>query len=134
MKPFRLFICSLLIASAFSTPLDDYVNKPDQHYTWSVKDYTLPGSSFHKNLTGYVIDMTSQKWLDESYVNRPVWRHALVVIIPEEVEITDTAFMYVGGGGNDHFPKDWSDKELMLTASTASAARMIGAMIFQIPN
>ena len=86
-----LVFWAFFVVAIVATPLDDYVNKPDSHYTWSVKDYTLPGSSFHKNLTGYVIEMTSRKWLDETYVNRPVWRHALVVIVPEAVEITQCA-------------------------------------------
>ena len=28
-------------------------------------NYTLNGSDFNANFTGYVLNMTSQKWLDE---------------------------------------------------------------------
>lgn len=66
-----------------STPLDDYVNEPDSHYKWSVMDYTLSGSDFNGDFVGHVLNMTSQKWLDESVVDRPIWTHALVIIEPE---------------------------------------------------
>jgi hypothetical protein len=29
-----LVVFASLVACALSTPLDDYVNKPDSHYTW----------------------------------------------------------------------------------------------------
>lgn len=36
--------------------------------------------------TGYVLNMTSQKWLDESIVTRPIWWHILVVVVPDNVQ------------------------------------------------
>ena len=71
-----------LIAISQASVLDDYVAMPDSHYNWEVMDYTLNGSDFNANFTGYVLNMTSQKWLDETIIDRPIWTHALVVIIP----------------------------------------------------
>jgi hypothetical protein len=41
------------------TPLDDYVNKPDPAFTWKlIRTYPSP------TYTVYVLNMTSQQWLD----------------------------------------------------------------------
>ncbi len=53
-----IFLC-LLLALAGATPLDDYVKAPDPHYKYEViKVYELEG------YTLYVLNLTSQKWLD----------------------------------------------------------------------
>lgn len=43
----------------FSTPLDDYVNKPDPAFAWKLIQ-TYPSSTY----TVYVLNMTSQQWFD----------------------------------------------------------------------
>jgi hypothetical protein len=41
------------------TPLDDYVNKPDPAFAWKlIRTYPSP------TYTVYVLNMTSQQWLD----------------------------------------------------------------------
>ena len=42
-----------------ATPLDDYVNAPDKHYSWSKLPWEHRGPDF----TIYALNMTSQKWL-----------------------------------------------------------------------
>ena len=42
-----------------STPLDDYVNTPDPHFSWKLLQ-TYPSSTY----TAYVLNMTSQQWMD----------------------------------------------------------------------
>lgn len=52
----------------YATPLDDYVNAPDPHYSYSLlKLYEMPGYKI------YVLNMTSQKWLDETVTTKPIW-------------------------------------------------------------
>lgn len=52
-------LCVVLIAESMQTPLDDYVNTPDPHYTYKlVKAYSETG------YTLYILNMTSQKWQD----------------------------------------------------------------------
>lgn len=45
-----------------STPLDDYVNKPDPTFSWKLIR-TYPSSTY----TVYVLNMTSQTWFDGSF-------------------------------------------------------------------
>lgn len=59
-----LAIVSLLfIGKNEATPLDDYVNAPDEHFNWTViqvfqqPDYAL-----------YILNFTSQKWMDGNIV------------------------------------------------------------------
>jgi len=48
-------LCALVVA-ATSTPLDDYVNRPDSNYRWSDTGKTVSG----KGWKGYILNMTSQ--------------------------------------------------------------------------
>lgn len=58
MKFFVLFIAVLNIF-VDSTPLDDYVNNFDSYYSYNIiQQYKLVNNEI------YVINMTSQKWLD----------------------------------------------------------------------
>ena len=50
--------------------------------------------------TGYVLNLTSQKWLDPSIVSRSEWWHQLLVIVPDNVEVLDTSVLWIAGGYN----------------------------------
>lgn len=106
-----LFLLFLLFAIGYSTPLDDYVNKPDPTYKYE----DLGDPDHEDGFTAYYINLTSQTWLSstikcvykyfscyiiENDVDRSVWWHYLVIFVPEKVVITDTAFIYVTGGSN----------------------------------
>jgi PhoPQ-activated pathogenicity-related protein len=43
--------------------------------------------------------MTSQRWRSPSEVDRPLWKHWLVIVIPDTVQ-SDTAFLWITGGNN----------------------------------
>lgn len=78
-----------------ATPLDDYVNTPDSHYSYELlQTYEDIGSKV------YVINMTSQKWLDETIVKNPIWWHIVTISIPDKITRPDGAFMLINGGGN----------------------------------
>ena len=45
------------------TPLDDYVNLPDPFYNYTlIQTYTQPGYKL------YILNMTSQKWLNGNFL------------------------------------------------------------------
>ena len=44
--------------TAFGTALDDYVNKPDENYAFYDTGQRLNDTDW----TGYVLNMTSQRW------------------------------------------------------------------------
>ncbi len=60
---YRIVLLFVMIASIinmnYGTPLDDYVNKPDPAFAWKLIQ-TYPSPTY----TVYVLNMTSQQWLD----------------------------------------------------------------------
>lgn len=77
------------------TALDRYVAEPDSHYKYEVVN-TIDGDGY----TTFIVNMTSQKWLTEKEVNKPIWKHWMVIIRPDEV-VSNTSFLYITGGGNE---------------------------------
>jgi len=57
---------------------------------------TLPG----KGYTAYVLQLTSQQWRSASEVNRPVWKHWLTIVRPDEVK-GETGMLFITGGSVD---------------------------------
>lgn len=110
---------------AQETALDRYVYTPDPNYGYEIiKTVEAPG---YKT---YVIDMTSQKWLTEAEVDRPLWKHHLVVIRPDVVE-HDTALLFIGGGSyKSDVPSGASDE----LAQMAVNSKSVIAELKQVPN
>ncbi|KAL4239702.1 hypothetical protein ACF0H5_000506 [Mactra antiquata] len=111
------------VAMVMSTPLDDYVNKPDSTYTYNVTDVN------HENgYTFYVINMTSQTW-EKGFQSRPIWWHIMYVIIPDRLKSRDTGYLYIAG-----------NKEILirhqvtLTTEFAVSTGTICAVITLVPN
>ena len=50
-------------------------------------------------MTTYVIDMTSQQWLTTAEVKDPIWKHWMIVCVPQEVK-SSTGLLYISGGSN----------------------------------
>lgn len=117
---------STMRATENLTPLDEYVAAPDPAYTWELR-HTQKGNGW----TGHVLYMASQTWLTEAEVDRPLWEHWLVIVVPDEV-VSSTGFMMIGGGSNKdgNMPKG-GDANLR---RCAKATGIICAQIHQIPN
>ena len=62
------------------TALDRYVAAPDPAFHFEV-NHVLDGKGYR----AFFIDLTSQTWLTEREVDRPVWKHSLIVIKPSQV-------------------------------------------------
>lgn len=81
-------------ARASETALDRYVAAPDPNFSWKVLRQ-LPAQGASATL----IEMTSQKWLTEKEVEKPLWTHWLTVVRPEKVT-SDVAWLMISGGSN----------------------------------
>jgi PhoPQ-activated pathogenicity-related protein len=85
-------------ARASETALDRYVAAPDSSFAWkALRD--LPA----EDATATLLEMTSQQWLTEQEVERPLWTHWVTVVRPAHVT-SDTALLYIGGGSNQRQP------------------------------
>ena len=93
MNKFSILIFAFLcIHNIFGTPLDDYVNQPDSHY-----GYTLLTTYKQDGYSLYILNFTSQKWLDETVTTNPIWWHFLCVTIPDKIIRSDAAFLLIDG-------------------------------------
>ena len=71
--------------SVFSpTPLDEYVWREDLTYSWELLEDVTTEDEF---TTQYVINMTSQTWLDSTWMDRSIWWHLVVVVVPKTFQI-----------------------------------------------
>jgi PhoPQ-activated pathogenicity-related protein len=80
------------------TALDRYVAAPDPTYRYEAIK-TIPG----EGRTAHLLELTSQRWRDEAEVDRPVWKHRLTVVVPNQVG-TDAVLLVIGGGSNEKKP------------------------------
>ncbi len=105
--------------------LDAYVAKPDPAFAWKV-DHTISGPGWH----GAVLDMTSQTWLTDKQVDKPVWKNWVTVIVPDKVT-HKTGYLYITGGSNkDAAPKDAPERWVKMALETNS----IVSEVDDVPN
>ncbi|CAF4774177.1 unnamed protein product [Rotaria sp. Silwood1] len=121
-----IFIVIVVVASnnCLGIPLDDYVNTPDPMFSWKrLQTYPLPTHTL------YVLNMTSQKWFDESFSSHPIWWHYLTITVPRIVRRYKTAFLLITHGDNtDAMPTTNPMTNLALSTDSVTAT------IHQIPN
>jgi PhoPQ-activated pathogenicity-related protein len=107
------------------TALDRYVAAPDPSYRYQLIE-TFPGSGY----TAYLLELSSQRWRGEAEVDRPLWKHWLTVVAPEEIA-TDVALLVIGGGSNN---RDRPARVNPLLAMAAVASRSVAAELRMVPN
>jgi len=110
---------------ASGTPLDDYVTKPDDSYTYSVVK-TVSGLGY----TAYILEMTSQSWRSKDEVDRPLWKHWMTIVKPANAT-GDKALLWINGGSNNRSAPDSADKMLVGIALSAGA---VVADVRMVPN
>lgn len=110
-------------AASEQTALDRYVAAPDPSYKYEVVS-KVPGQGH----TTYIIDMTSQTWRSASEVDRPVWRHWMILVKPDEVK-SSKSLLYISGGNNNSAAPKGADQAIiqvaMATKSVVTELRMI---------
>ncbi len=113
------------IAANPENVLDRYVARPDPTFAWKVEK-TFTGPGYH----GAVLELTSQTWLSEKELDRPVWKHWLTVTIPDALQ-SQKAFLYIGGGSTStQAPKTPSERFALMATDTGSVVAELG----QVPN
>src|SRR5437016_6575084 len=95
-----------LRATSERTALDEYVAAPDTNYCFHVVK-TVPGA----DQTTFILDMTSQAYLTTNEVDRPIWTHWMIVVVPKEVTTTK-GFLFISGGNNESPPPNSADENM----------------------
>ena len=112
---------------AAATSLDDYVAEADANYTYSPTGSPITGTGY----TAYVLDMTSQSWRSSpAEVDRNLWQHWLIVVVPDTVSYTK-ALLFIDGGDNGGSPPTSIDSDLALLAV---GSQSVVADLKMIPN
>jgi PhoPQ-activated pathogenicity-related protein len=83
---------------ASQTALDRYVAAPDSSFAWNVSRALQA-----EGATATLLEMTSQKWLTEQEVERPLWTHWITVVRPAVLK-SDIALLFITGGSLDRQP------------------------------
>ena len=107
------------------TALDKYVATPDPNYHFELVN-TIPG----QGLTTYILDMTSQAWLTTNEVNRPLWKHWVIINKPDQVT-SSKSFLFISGGANDGRAPKSADNNM---AQIALATKSVVTELRMIPN
>jgi PhoPQ-activated pathogenicity-related protein len=113
---------------AWGGALEDFVKEPDSSYAYAAVD-SKPGAG----CTIYTLDMISQTWRPND-VDKPVWKHWVLVAVPDRVE-TETALLLVSGGNNKHdsLPK-LREKEEMVVNSVAAKTGGVVVVLQGVPS
>ncbi len=112
-------------AGSQKTALDAYVARPDTNYNYHLVR-TVTGQGF----TTFVVEMTSQAWLTTNEVDRPLWKHWLVVVRPDQVASSNSLLVISGGANNGQPPKS-ADGNL---AQIALATHSVVSELKMVPN
>ncbi len=127
----RLLLLLLIVSSSLAraaedeTALDRYIAAPDPAYAWKLAA-THKGDGY----TTFILDLMSQTWRSEKDVDRPVWKHWLAIVKPDDLKY-HTAFLTIGGGNNDDaMPQDASARTIDLAKYTGSIVAELGT----VPN
>ena len=107
------------------TALDRYVAAPDPAFGWKVLR-EIPAAGVSATL----LEMTSQRWLTENEVERPLWTHWITVVRPAKVT-SDVALLFITGGSLERKPP------ANPTAWLVDVARTTGTIVAElrlVPN
>jgi PhoPQ-activated pathogenicity-related protein len=107
------------------TALDEYVFRPDTNYSYHLVN-RIPGPGG----TIFILEMTSQAWLTTNEVDRPLWKHWITIVKPDEVT-SSKALLFISGGANDGKSPKGPDGNL---ARIALQTKSVVAELKMIPN
>jgi len=127
------FVLLGFVGSARATALDDYVAAPDANFSYVEVSSSFDLGTFTR---GYILDMNSQGWRDETEVepNQVVWRHWVTVVVPEWDWLLgpthDTALLIIADG-NTYDPAPAIDPNYR---SIAAGTRSVVVELRAVPN
>lgn len=105
------------------TALDLYVAAPDTN-----SSYTVLSTNVGTGQTTYVLEMRSQVWLTTNEVDRPLWKHWLIIVKPGAMT-NSQSLLYVSSGSNPGTQPTSADSNLrqiaLDTGSVVTELKMV---------
>jgi PhoPQ-activated pathogenicity-related protein len=112
-----------------ATALEDYVALPDGQYRWRLAESDFEGDGY----ATHILRMVSQKWRTKAEVDPPIWRHWLVVMVPDEIRHPTAALVIAGGSRTSDRPSA-DDTEIDAGAQLAVISGTPVAVLMQAPE
>ena len=125
------FECSF--TQPYNTPLDPYIAAEDNYYSYN-ETGMYSGINVAGSWKAYIVNMTSQKWLNETFVNQPIWYHWLLVVIPEKIKYNDFATVIGTGNHNSHSAPPNTEEYFLSATYIATHTQTITAVLYNITN
>ncbi|MES1910864.1 MAG: hypothetical protein MHM6MM_003390 [Cercozoa sp. M6MM] len=139
----RLLLGALvaLVTCAHAWSVAEYAKKDDGAFEWRDTFQNAVGDCPRKpgvQWRASVLHVTSQRWLDETYVNKVIWQHQLAVVEPvqeDEPVSSRTWLMWATGGKHPALDKDFDfdDFEFKRLIDIACASLTPVAGVYQVP-
>jgi len=107
------------------TPLDLYVATPDTNY-----GYTVLKTNVGAGQTTYILELQSQAWLTTNEVDRPLWKHWLVIVEPTGVTNAQS-LLYIDSGHTGDSAPAGGDASL---TQIATNTRTVVSQLKMVPN
>ncbi|KAK2192165.1 hypothetical protein NP493_37g05021 [Ridgeia piscesae] len=83
----------------------------------------------------YFLNMTSQKWMDETFSDRPIWWHDMVISVPRRIIDPTVALVLVVGGSNEQKSKRYSpDAVTAMVQRMSVRMRTVVCLLKQVLN
>ena len=111
----------------------NYIDKPEPAYKWSDTGVRLRDEGW----TGYLLNFTSQTWLSPELVTRSEWWHQLLIIVPDSLQVLDTAALWVEYGDNTKADNDKITPKrfnVKFMADISVTQGIVSALVYQVPN
>ena len=128
----------VLPGEANATDLDRYMALPTPDYNWEYNaSLAYEGSiPLVGKYTAYFLNMTSHRWLtDEEAGPCGLWQHAVMVVVPHNLDKSvDTAMVWPTQGNDPPGVPGDTEVDMVLVTTLAVSARQVVVAVFQTPN
>ncbi|MDF1576725.1 MAG: PhoPQ-activated protein PqaA family protein [Bacteroidales bacterium] len=138
MKNYMALLVALLVLAACarqeqqatsttsSFPLEAYVKQEDPAFRYDIVE-RLKGESW----TEYRIKMVSGTWLSSQEVDEPEWWHWLTMVVPDDIQESESLMLTGGGWRGDSIPIAATEDMIQAALSTGSVVSHISNIPFQ---
>lgn len=107
-------------------PLQAYVERGDQAFRYEIRE-TVRGESW----TEYRIYMVSGSWLTKQEVDEPEWWHWLTMVVPDDLQESESLMLIGGGWRGDTIPIPSTGEMIQAALATGSVISHISNIPFQ---
>ena len=120
------------------TDLERYISTTDEAYSWIDNNWNIYGDDF-MNLADYNwITLTSQQYLNDTFVENGIWRHNVILCVGKELDMNaaDVGMMWLSGYGVGPDVGEYPKRQQEFEKTCEQAARLgtVGVILDGVPT